>query len=247
MSDQPTPSLYGTEPTSEAPKAPGLVDQILGVFTEPVALFQKLNKAPNWLWAILVSIILGLAITLVWGLKVDVDAMLRPALEANPKVGAEQIDMIIGMQKKFILPIGLVMALAGPFLAVLLVGFVYWLVGRGTAEGEPPSFVHALSAATVPSLVMLPHSLAVLAMCLVRDVGGATPDKLAPTALGFYLHPDSAKLQALLNLLDPFILASWGLTWLATRHIMGLKASGATICTVIVVLFGVGMRVLGAR
>jgi hypothetical protein len=247
MSDQPTPSLYGAEPSSDSPKPPGLMDQILGVFTEPVALFQKLHAAPNWLWAVLASLVVGLAITLVWGLKVDVDAMLRPALEANPKIGAEQIDTIIGMQKKFILPFGLVMAVAGPFIGVALVGFVYWLVGRGTAEADPPSYVQALSATAVPGLVMLPHSLAVLVMCLVREVGGATPDKLAPTSLGFFIHPDNPKLLALLNLMDPFILASWGLTWLATRHIMGLKVSGATICTAIIVVFSVGMRLLGAR
>ena len=247
MSDQPEPSLYSQEIPEETPKAPGLLDQVLGIFTEPVTLFQKLNRAPSWLWATLVGVVLGLAITIVWGLKVDVDAMLRPALEANPQIGADQIDMIIGMQKKFILPFSIAGAVAFPFLAVLIVGFIYWLVGRGTAEGQAPGFPHALSAAAVPGLVMLPHSLAVLAMCLVREVGGATPDKLAPTSLGFFLHPDNAKLHALLNMADPFVLASWGLTWLGTRHIMGLKASGATICTAIVVAVSVGMRVLGAR
>jgi Yip1 domain len=247
MSEQPESSLYGQEAPPTAPKPPGLLDQILGVFTEPVTLFQKLNLAPSWLWAILVSLLVGLAITIAWGLKVDVDAMLRPALEANPKIGADQIDMIIGMQKKFILPFSVLGAVVFPFLAALLVGFVYWLVGRGMAEGEPPTYVHALSAAAVPGLVMLPHGLAILVMCLVREVGGATPDKLAPTSLGFFLHPDSPKLQAMMILLDPFILASWGLTWLATRHIMRLKAPGATICTVIVVLFTIGMRLLGAR
>ncbi len=247
MSDQPEPSLYGAEPPVDRPAAPSLVDQLLGIFTEPVALFQRLRSAPSWIPAVLVTVALALAVTLVWGLKVDVDAMLRPALEANPKVGAEQIDLIIGMQKKFILPIGLVGSLVGPFIAVTLVALVYFLVGKGTAEGEAPGFPQALSAAAVPGLVMAPHSLAILAMCLVREVGGSTPDKLAPTSLGFFLHPDGPRLHALLNLLDPFVLGGWALTWLATRHVMGLKASGATICTAIVVVFGVGMRLLGAR
>jgi hypothetical protein len=248
MSEQPESSLYGREtPHAPPPKAPGLVDQFLSVFTEPVALFQRLHAAPSWVGATLVAVVLGLAITFVWGLRVDVDAMLRPALEANPKIGADQIDLIIGMQKKFILPIGIVMSLAGPFLAVLVVAFIYWLVGKGTAEQEAPGFPLALSAAAVPGLVMAPHSLAILAMCLLREVGGATPDKLAPTSLGFFLHPENAKLHALLNLLDPFVLAGWVLAWLAVRHTMGLKRSGATACTVIVVVFGVCMRVLGAR
>ena len=90
MSDQPTPSLYGQEPSpSPAPaKAPGLVDQILGVFTEPTALFKRLNLAPSWAMAATASAVMAVVLTLVWGFKVDVDAMLRPILEANPKITA---------------------------------------------------------------------------------------------------------------------------------------------------------------
>lgn len=249
MSDQPTPSLYGEEPAPvEKPKAPGLLDQILGVFTEPVALFQKLNQAPSWAWAAGATAVMAVLVTIVWGLKVDMDAMLRPILEANPKVDPGQYDMIIGMQKKFVIPFGILGSVFGVPVVVAIIAFIYWLVGKGTAEeGKQPSYLHAMSAAAVPGLVMLPHSLAILAMCFAREVGGATPDKLAPTSLGYFLHPENPKIFALLNFVDPFVIASWVLTWLATRHILGLKASGATICTLIVALAGIGMRVMGAR
>lgn len=248
MSDQPSPSLYGEAPAAAPPpKAPGVVDQILGVFTEPVALFKKLNAAPSWVWAAGVSAAVAVVITVVWGLKVDADAMIRPALEANPKIDPAQYDMIIGMQKKFLIPFGILASLIGVPVVVAIVAFLYWLVGKGTAEGEKPSYLHAMSAAAVPGLVMLPHSLAILVMCFAREVGGATPDKLAPTSLGYFLHPENPKLHALLNFVDPFVIASWALTWLATRHIMGLKTSGATICTVLVAALGLAFRVLGAR
>ena len=248
MSDQPTPSLYGEQPApAEKPKAPGPLDQIIGVFTEPVALFKKLNVAPSWMWATGATVVMAILVTIVWGLKVDADAMMRPMLEANPKIDPGQYDMIIGMQKKFIVPMGIFGSLIGVPAVVAIVAFFYWLVGKGTAEGGKPSYLQAMSAAAVPGLVMLPHSLAILVMCFAREVGGATPDKLAPTSLGYFLHPENPKLYALLNFVDPFVIASWALTWLATRHIMGLKASGATICTVLVAALGLAFRVLGAR
>lgn len=247
MSDS-SPSLYGEAPAPvEKPKAPGLVEQVVGVFTEPVALFQKLNRAPSWAWAAGATAAMAILVTIVWGLKVDMDAMLRPILEANPKIDPGQYDLIISMQKKFVLPFGILGSVVGVPVVVAVIAFIYWLVGRGAAEGEPPTFLQAMSAAAVPGLVMLPHSLAILAMVAVREVGGATPDKLAPTSLGYFLRPENPKLFALMNFVDPFVIASWAMTWLATRHILGLKASGATIATVLVVGAGVAMRVMGAK
>jgi hypothetical protein len=258
MSEQPNPSLYGEEPAPvETPKAPGLLDQIVGVFTEPVTLFQRLNKAPSWAWAAGATAVMAIIVIIVWGLKVDADAMIRPILMDNPRVDPSQYDKIIEMQKKLLIPIGILIRLFGVPVAVAIIAGIYWLVGKATAEGPQPSYLQAMSAAAVPGLVMLPQSLAILAMCFAREVGGLTPDKLAPTSLGTYFHPeslpgtlayflhlDTPTLQKLLLFIDPFVIASWVMTWFATRHILGLKASGATICTLLVALAGIGM---GAR
>lgn len=108
MSEKPSSSLYGEQPApTEKSKGPGLLDQIGGVFTEPVTLFQQLNKAPSWAWATGATVVMAIIVTIVWGLKVDMDAMLRPILEANPKIDSGQIDSIIGIQKKFIVPFGI--------------------------------------------------------------------------------------------------------------------------------------------
>ncbi len=47
MSEQPS-SLYGEQPEAPRPQAPGLLDQLVGVFTAPVELFRRLNQAPSW-------------------------------------------------------------------------------------------------------------------------------------------------------------------------------------------------------
>lgn len=245
MSEQPI-SLYGDQPESPRPKAPGLLDQIVGVFTSPVDLFQRLNKAPSWGWALGAAIVAAVVVTVIWGLKVDVDEMLRPILERNPQIQSSQIDTIIEMQKKF-LPFAVLAALCGPPFVMALVGLFYWLVGKGLSEAEAPSYPQALSAAMVPGLVKLPFSLLLIVICLVRPIGGLTPDKIAPTSLGYFLHVDSFKLQAFYYSLDLFYFAEAALAYLALRYLLRLKTIGALIGVLVPLALSIGMRVLGAK
>ncbi|HJV49620.1 MAG TPA: YIP1 family protein [Geothrix sp.] len=246
MSEQPT-SLYGEQPESPRPPAPSLMDQIIGVFTSPVDLFRKLNKAPSWGWALGLMMAGSLIIVVIWGLKVDVDEMLRPMLERNPQVQASQIDMIIEMQKKFMLPFGILGVLFGIPAVSALVAFFYWLIGRAMAEDASPSYLQAFSAAVVPGLVKLPHMLLLLMICAMRPVGGLTPDKLAPTSLGYFIHVEGLKLQAFLYSLDLFDLAQVVLAYLALRHLARMKTAGAVIGALVPFALTVLMRVLGAK
>jgi len=246
MNDQPT-SLYGDQPEPPPPSAPGLLEQIVGVFTSPVELFQRLNRAPSWGWAMGVLIAGALIITVIWGLKVDIDEMLRPMLERNPQIQSSQIDMIIDMQKKFILPFGILGALFGTAAALSLVALFYWLIGKALPEGDAPSYTQALSAAAVPALVKLPHLLLIAVICLVRPIGGLTPDKLAPTSLGYFLHVEGLKMQALLYTVDLFYLAEAALAFLALRHLLRMKTIGALLCVLLPMAFAIGLRVYGAK
>ncbi len=247
MSDQPIPSLYGEQPQTPKPPAPSLGDQLIGVFTAPTELFQRLNATPSWGWALGAIIVASIILTVLWGLKVDVDEMLRPILEKNPQIASSQIDMIIDMQKKFIIPFGILGSGFGTAVAVFLMAFFFWLVGKGTAEAEPPSYLQAVSAVAVPSLVRLPYMLLVGAICVVRSFGGLTPEKIAPTSVGYFVHVENVKLHALLYSLDLFFIAEAALLFLAARYTMRLKASGATLCLLITVVLSVGLRVLGAK
>ena len=235
MSDQ----LYGDQTPQAKAKAPSLLEQIEGVFTAPRALFDRLSQAPSWLPAVLLAVILGLVITIAWGLKVDADAMLRPILERNPQISADQVDTIIPMQSKFILPFGILAVLFGIPVITLLAGLINWGLGRGMTEpgANPPSFLQGLSAAAVPSLVRLPETLIIIALCLFKPVGGLRPDQLAPTSLGYFIHSASPKLQALFYALNPFTIASMALLYFAMRHTVKAKASGAAIAVGIFVFF----------
>ena len=247
MSDQPPSSLYGDQPEPPKPMAPSLADQILGVFTNPVELFQRLNKAPSWGWALGTIMVAALILTVIWGLKVDVDEMLRPALEKNPKIASSQIDLIVGFYKKFIVPLSAFTTLFFTAIFTFLMAFFYWLVGKNTAENEPPSYRHALSAVAVPSLVRLPSMLLVGLICLAGTIGGLTPEKIAPTSVGYFVQVESVKVHALLYSLDLFFIAEAVLLFLAARYTMRLKMSGAVSCVLITLVLGIGMRVLGAK
>jgi hypothetical protein len=246
MSDQPS-TLFGEQPETPKPPAPSLADQIVGVFTSPTELFQRLNLTPSWGWALGTIIVAAIILTVLWGLKVDVDEMLRPILEKNPQIQSSQIDMIIDMQKKFIIPFGILGSVFGTAIAVFLMALFYWLVGKGTAEAEPPSYIHALSAVTVTSLVRLPYMLLVGIICLVKSIGGLTPEKIAPTSVGYYLSVESVKLHAFLYCLDLFFIAEMVLIFLAARYTLRLKTSGAALCVLIMLVVGIGSRVLFAK
>lgn len=244
---EPSQTLFPDAPEAPKATAPGPMEQLGGIFTDPTALFRRLHRAPSWGWALGILIAASLLLTVVWALKVDPDAMLRPILERNPQIQASQIDAIIDMQKKFLLPMAVVGTLFGTPAALALVALFYWLMGKALPEGPAPSFAHAFSAATVPALVKLPHILLILLICLLRPIAGLTPEKLAPTSLGYFLHPESLRLQALAYSLDLFALAEAGLSFLALRHLVRMKSSGAVICVLLPLLAGIALRLLGAK
>lgn len=222
-----------------APKPPSLMEQIEGIFTAPKALFQRLHEAPSWVPAMILAMALGLVVAILWGLKVDADAMLRPILEANPQLGPDQIDNIIQMQSKFLLPFGILGVLFGIPIVTLIAGLINWGLGRGMTEAgaQPPTFLHGLAAASVSSLVRLPDTLLVIAMCALKTVGGHKPDQVAPDSLGYFIHAASPKLQALLYALNPFTIATLVMAYLAMRHTVKAKPLGAAISVGIWVLF----------
>jgi hypothetical protein len=223
------------------------VDQIAGVFTAPVELFQRLNQAPSWGWALGALVVTGVIVAVIWGLKVDVDELMRPVLERNPKVQASQIDMIVDFYKKFILPAGILSALLATPAMMAALGLFYWLVGKALPQDAPPTYLQAFSAAVVPGLVKLPLMLLIAVICLMRPIGGLPPDRIAPTSLGYFLHPESLRLQALFFSVELFRLAEAALAFLALRHLVRMKASGALACVLLPFLLGVGLAMMRAQ
>ena len=245
--EAPRESLYGEDKPVAVVAPPSLLDQVTGVFTDPVALFKRLSVTPVWWGALGLLTALNLVVSVIWASRVDVDAMLRPMLERNPKVSAEALEAAIAFQTHAMLPFAILTGLFALALLSLVVALLYWGLGQVTAEDRPPSYAEAFSATVVSGLVGLPKVLMLGLVCALRNIGGARPDALSPTSLGFYLVPESLKLQALFNGLDLVNLASFLMVYLAARHAMRLKVSGALLCAGLAAALTLGLPILGAR
>ncbi len=224
-------------------QAPSLWQQMVGVFTAPTALFNRLAKAPRWGQAQWAVIVVAWLMIIAWGLKVDVDAFQRPILEQNSQLSANQINQTIAVSTRFILPMGIFSSSLRSLFSNLGMGMVFWLFALSTKEAKKPSFLHALSAATVPNLVLVPYTLMMGAVCMVRGVGSQIPERLAPSGLAYYLQPENPKLYGLLAQVDPFILAYFLLLYLGVRHTMRLQRGDAIACTALGVLIFLAWKV----
>ena len=240
-------SLYGNAAPPVLDPGPGLMDQLVGVFTEPAALFKRLAVTPVWAGALILLSAANLVVAVIWAHRVDADAMFRSILERDPRVHPESYDTAIAIQSKMLMPMSIVSGLLGLAVICLIMAFLYWLIGLRTGEQRPPSYREAFSATVVSSLVALPKTVLLGIVCGLRNFGGARPDALSPTSLGFYLAPDSLKLQAWYNNLDLFNFAMLFMLFLAVRHTMRLKVAGAVACTATAAFLMLVLPVLFAR
>jgi hypothetical protein len=246
---QPESQIFGGgEPPAKAVvKAPSLMEQLTGIFTDPVELFRKLHDTPVWGGAFALIVAAILVLIIAWGMRVDVDAMLRPQMEQNPQMTTAQIDQAVDFMSKFMVPLTLVMAVIGAAFGTVFTALLYWLVGMIFAEEGKPSFLQALSGTVVSGLVGIPYALSISIMCFLRNVGGLSPEKLSPTSVGYYFHPDHPKLYALLCQIDLFLIAGYVMVYLAARHTLRLKPAGAAICTGIAVATALVFKVPFAK
>jgi hypothetical protein len=239
-------SLYGkeeSEPKAPTPPTPGLLDQIVGVFTSPGTLFEQMRPAPKWLGAILLMAALGLTLSLLWAFRADFELLIRETLERQGKPIPDGLESIAAIQKKFSVFGTIGAVLVGVPLVTAASAGVLLLLGQQGAEGEVPTYRQCLAADVVPTLVKLPQVILTLVAIAFRDVGGATPDKLIPTSLAFWIHPENVKVAAMLTWVDPFAIAYGVIYALALRHLLHLKWGFAigTVAVWCLIKFAVGM------
>src|SRR5262249_49229635 len=224
-------------------KTPTIWGQLGGLYTDPTAMFQRLARAPSWGQALWILLLVGWVMMALWASKVDVDALQRPILEQNSQLSPGQIDQAIEVSRRFILPIALFSNMLRSFFGVLTLGLVFWLFALSTDGSSKPSFLHALSAATVPGLVLVPWMLMIAAICASKPVGAQIPERLAPSGLAYYIHPGDPKLYALSAQVDPFVVAYYVMLFIAARHTMRLKSGDALVCAALAALLTIGWKV----
>lgn len=254
----PTPetNLYGESPNAPAPlPAPpqGLGEQLVGVFTEPAMVFQRLRQAPAWVGAFVAVMATGLFASLAWAAKVDMEAATRRRMEVmeqllNKPMPTEAVDQalekaVAGGQPWISSSLGVVLGMTVGFLILAGVMFAFNRLG---SDDDEVTFTHAWAAAIVHTLSVLPMMLMAGILCLLRPVGGAASyASLAPTTLGYWIHPESPWLRGLLGLTDVFYLFSFVVFYFAAKHTLRLKTWAIVVLMGLCAFFGFLFHFLG--
>ena len=253
MNDQPT-SLYGDQPEGPKPEAPGLMDQIIGVFSAPKDLFARLRAKPVWVPALILGIAIGLIAMLLWASKVDMAEATRHQMERMKDIFHMNIpdqvmdDAITKAEGKKPWLSAVSSAVLGTPFVYLIVGLIVWgFAAMGTEEGEEsPSFGQAFSVTCVHYLVTLPSMLLAGIIALLRPVGGHNIQHLMPTTLSFYMSPESTLLRGIVALVDPLWIFSFVLLAIGMRQTLKAKTWAIGSCLGLLGFFGIGFRILGS-
>ncbi len=252
----PKPSLYGDEPKApEGPQPPpqSVLDQLWGLFTDPVSVFQRLYVTPRWLPALLLFMGVSLVASMLWAAKVDSVALTERRFEVMEQafgiqVPAEALDKALEAAREAKPPyVGAVSGtlLGMPLGYVIMAAILFALVRLGS-EDESVTFRHAMAVSTVHALVALPIPLLGGLMAALTDVGGASSyASLAPTTLAYWIRPEHLWLRGVLSVVDPFYLFSFVTLYLGARYTLRLSGKARWGLMILMGAFGGAMHVLG--
>jgi hypothetical protein len=254
MSETPdSPNLYGNTAPPTKPEAPGLLDQLVGAFTEPTALFRRLRPSPSWLPALGLAVGISIVAMLIWASRVDMAEQVRHQMEMmrdtfKMNLPDQAVDDAIakaeGSRPWFSAVLGPLFGIPFVYLVIALIVWAFAAMGR-SEEDAMPTFPQAFSVTAVHNLVTLPGMLLAGVMCLLQPVGGRSVQQMAPTVLGFFVRPESMGLRGLAALVDPFWFFSFIVLAIGMRETLRTKTWAIAACLGVFALFGGLFRFLG--
>lgn len=247
-------SLYGDPGPEPAPaKAPSLMEQVVGIFTEPSALFSKLRLSPSWAPAFILILVVTLAAMMAWASKVDMAAATVHQMERTQEIFKIDIpasaidDAVSKVEGKQPYVRSLLGGAFGTSFGMLVIALVIWgCAAMGTREGEEkPTFGQAFSVTCVQGLVTLPTMLLAGIMALIRPVGGLQVQQLSPLSLGYFITPESMWMRGLVGLADPLWIFSFLILAVGMKVALRSKDWAIGLCLGICLVFGGAFRFMG--
>ena len=250
VTPQQTPSPYTNAPHEAGAAAMTTPQTLANIFFEPGRTFEALRERPRFLVAALLTALMVMAFTLVMFQRVSYDAMIREAVESNPRTAdmpAEQKERIIEMQTK---PVFKIIG----FVAPLLVVFVFLAAGAGIyllgamLMGKGMSYRQALSVwaySSFPPTVLL--MLANIIMLLVQPPEPAEAAK----SRGGLIHANLSILvdgtnhpilATLLGSFDLFIFFGLFLAAVGLHKVARLSKGAAWAVVIAIWLLGVILK-----
>jgi len=258
--EEQTSSEWQAPPPPERIEAPEQAEMseaaTLGnIFIEPERTFQDLRRKPRFIMAGLIIAILVTGYTFALRSKIGDEGMRRfmtDQIEKSPqganlsneqKQNAINLQMKIGAYTRFAIPVFVI-------ISFLIGGLLYW--GGAKAFGGEGTFLQNMSvwiySGFPPAVIGMIANFIVLALKSADDIDlGLSQRGLINANLGFFLDGHAMPvLTTLLSTIDLFAIWGWILAAIGLRVTNRLSKGSAWAVVIIVVLIGLGFRVVGA-
>jgi hypothetical protein len=228
-------------PSSASPPAMSLGARLANIFVAPGEVFENLQRCPpawpNWTMPLVLLALLGIVYALV---VFSQPAVLQTIQDAQDKAGniirqqvaagkmpQAQADRTVSALALFTGPsmlkaIGILRALFGSALQLVVCALVVWLVGRFALRAEF-GFHRAVE---ITGLTMMIAALGVLVATLLAVIYGNVTANASPTLLLSHFDPKSPAHQALAGL-NFFALWRLAVVSLGLARLTGTKVAGA--------------------
>lgn len=154
--------------TETAETSISLSGRLAGVFFSPGRVFQSLRSHPSYLPPVLIAVVITLIAVYLMA-PLNAKFAVDQARQQNPNMSEEQIaQMQTAMSGSFVLVIGIVGAIVGPPISLLIFTFLFRTIFQMFIGGAV-SFKQALSVVSYSNLVMLLGFCAALPLILTNE------------------------------------------------------------------------------
>lgn len=213
----------------------------LGVLVAPQPTFRSLAERPSWLPPLLILLVLFLAVQVLMSQKIDMEAVMREAMERQEQpIDEEQIERIAAIQGKVGIACNAVAFPAG----LALVALFFW--GLATLAGGEIGFLRSLAVTVHGLMPSAVSSLLTIPVILGReeiDVSEAQSGLLASHLAVFAPADAPVWLTALLARVDLFSLWSLVLLAIGFRVVGGLSKGASAAIVLVLWLLWIGLMV----
>lgn len=203
-------------PGPEAQATVSPFGRVMGIFFSPKATFEDIVRKPGWLLPVVISIILGVLVSISINQRINWRDFMNQQIDKSPQaaqLSAEQKEQRIEAGAKFAPISTYVFGTLGPLLVALLVGLIMW-GAYSLLGGISTNFSTAFGITVHAFLTGLVSSPLFILTLYLKPFGTADLDNPLAANLAAFLPDDSAKwLVALCKSFDIFVF--WTLILLA--------------------------------
>jgi hypothetical protein len=215
------------------------IQRIIGVFFSPGDTFAQVDRKPNWLVPLLLLTVATFAFVYLT-LSISLPEQLAMQQEKMEEAGAPsaQIDKTMEMMEKFGKIGGLVGAVVGPCIGILIASLWLWFVGNVLLSGQAP-YMKVVSMYTYASMISVLDMIVKLPLILMK---GSSQIQLNGTV---FLSEDQSQtlMYHVLQSLDVFAIWRYAILAIgfAAIYKFSLKKAGWTMAVLFLLSMGIAV------